>query len=78
MSLEVLIFQTCHFLFFTDRSRSEVDLSNPGEGFSEDPLMSRCRSVPGLNDGVDFSHSLLNHFSLAILFIIFFCVQDMR
>uniref|UniRef100_A0A8C1KWC9 Synaptotagmin-like protein 5 n=1 Tax=Cyprinus carpio TaxID=7962 RepID=A0A8C1KWC9_CYPCA len=35
---------------FTDRSRSEVDLSNPGEGFSEDPLISRCRSVPGLND----------------------------
>uniref|UniRef100_A0A9J8C7P0 Synaptotagmin-like protein 5 n=1 Tax=Cyprinus carpio carpio TaxID=630221 RepID=A0A9J8C7P0_CYPCA len=31
---------------FTDRSRSEVDLSNPGEGFSEDPLISRCRSVP--------------------------------
>uniref|UniRef100_A0A8C2HL57 Synaptotagmin-like protein 5 n=1 Tax=Cyprinus carpio TaxID=7962 RepID=A0A8C2HL57_CYPCA len=34
----------------SDRSRSEVDLSNPGEGFSEDPLISRCRSVPGLND----------------------------
>jgi len=56
-----------------------MDLSNPGEGFSEDPLISRCRSVPGLNDGVDFSHSLLNHFSLGIMFIIFFCVyQDMR
>ncbi|XP_686619.6 synaptotagmin-like protein 5 isoform X1 [Danio rerio] len=35
----------------SDRSRSEVDLSNPGEGLSEDPLISRCRSVPGLNDG---------------------------
>ncbi|XP_039511979.1 synaptotagmin-like protein 5 isoform X1 [Pimephales promelas] len=35
----------------SDRSRSEMDLSNPGEGFSEDPLISRCRSVPGLNDG---------------------------
>ncbi|XP_043105033.1 synaptotagmin-like protein 5 isoform X2 [Puntigrus tetrazona] len=34
----------------SDRSRSEVDLSNPGEGFNEDPLNSRCRSVPGLND----------------------------
>uniref|UniRef100_A0A9J8APP2 Synaptotagmin-like protein 5 n=1 Tax=Cyprinus carpio carpio TaxID=630221 RepID=A0A9J8APP2_CYPCA len=34
----------------SDRSRSEVDLSNPVEGFSEDPLISRCRSVPGLND----------------------------
>ncbi|XP_067300057.1 synaptotagmin-like protein 5 isoform X2 [Pseudorasbora parva] len=35
----------------SDRSRSEVDLSNSGEGFSEDPLLSRCHSVPGLNDG---------------------------
>lgn len=34
----------------SDHSRSEVDLSNPGEGFSKDPLISRCRSVPGLND----------------------------
>ncbi|XP_058644159.1 synaptotagmin-like protein 5 isoform X1 [Onychostoma macrolepis] len=34
----------------SDRSRSEVDLSNPCEGFSEDPLISRCHSVPGLND----------------------------
>uniref|UniRef100_A0A8C1IH23 Synaptotagmin-like protein 5 n=1 Tax=Cyprinus carpio TaxID=7962 RepID=A0A8C1IH23_CYPCA len=53
---------------FTDRSRSEVDLSNPVEGFSEDPLISRCRSVPGLNDVVDLRHSFLNHFSLAIIF----------
>ncbi|KAI7808348.1 putative synaptotagmin-like protein 5 [Triplophysa rosa] len=35
----------------SDRSRSEVDLSNAVEGFSEDPLVNRCRSVPGLNDG---------------------------
>ncbi|XP_051566477.1 synaptotagmin-like protein 5 [Myxocyprinus asiaticus] len=35
----------------SDRSRSEVDLSNAGEGFSEDPLISRCHSVPRLNDG---------------------------
>ncbi|XP_016298523.1 synaptotagmin-like protein 5 isoform X1 [Sinocyclocheilus anshuiensis] len=34
----------------SDHSCSEVDLSNPVEGFSEDPLISRCRSVPGLND----------------------------
>uniref|UniRef100_A0A672KXQ6 Synaptotagmin like 5 n=1 Tax=Sinocyclocheilus grahami TaxID=75366 RepID=A0A672KXQ6_SINGR len=34
----------------SDRSCSELDLSNPVEGFSEDPLISRCRSVPGLND----------------------------
>ncbi|KAI4896201.1 hypothetical protein NFI96_026427, partial [Prochilodus magdalenae] len=34
----------------SDRSRSEVDLSNPGEGFINDSLSSRCRSVPGLND----------------------------
>ncbi|XP_026127799.1 synaptotagmin-like protein 5 isoform X2 [Carassius auratus] len=34
----------------SDRSRSELDLSNPGEGLSEDPLISRCHSVPGLND----------------------------
>ncbi|XP_059418042.1 synaptotagmin-like protein 5 isoform X2 [Carassius carassius] len=34
----------------SDRSRSEVDLSNPVEVFGEDPLISRCRSVPGLND----------------------------
>ncbi|KAA0715700.1 Synaptotagmin-like protein 5 [Triplophysa tibetana] len=34
-----------------DRSRSEVDLSYAGEGLSEDPLVNRCRSVPGLNDG---------------------------
>uniref|UniRef100_A0A8C2IAN5 Synaptotagmin-like protein 5 n=1 Tax=Cyprinus carpio TaxID=7962 RepID=A0A8C2IAN5_CYPCA len=51
---------------FTDRSRSEVDLSNPVEGFSEDPLISRCRSVPGLNDVVDLRHSFLNHFSLLV------------
>uniref|UniRef100_A0A671ST83 Synaptotagmin-like protein 5 n=1 Tax=Sinocyclocheilus anshuiensis TaxID=1608454 RepID=A0A671ST83_9TELE len=47
-----------HLPLFTDRSRSEVDLSNPGEGFSEDPLISRCRSVPGLNDVVAFRQSL--------------------
>ncbi|XP_026073780.1 synaptotagmin-like protein 5 isoform X2 [Carassius auratus] len=34
----------------SDRSRSEVDLSDPVEVSSEDPLISRCRSVPGLND----------------------------
>ncbi|XP_017562091.1 synaptotagmin-like protein 5 isoform X1 [Pygocentrus nattereri] len=34
----------------SDRSRSEVDLSNPGEEFANDSLHSRCRSVPGLND----------------------------
>ncbi|XP_056610549.1 synaptotagmin-like protein 5 isoform X2 [Triplophysa dalaica] len=34
-----------------DRSRSEIDLSNAVEGLSEDPLVNRCRSVPGLNDG---------------------------
>ncbi|KAK1797867.1 hypothetical protein P4O66_008210 [Electrophorus voltai] len=34
----------------SDRSRSEVDLSNPGEGFNNDPLPGRSRSVPGLND----------------------------
>ncbi|XP_052422337.1 synaptotagmin-like protein 5 isoform X1 [Carassius gibelio] len=34
----------------SDRSRSELDLSNPGEGLSEDLLISRCHSVPGLND----------------------------
>ncbi|XP_065107778.1 synaptotagmin-like protein 5 isoform X2 [Paramisgurnus dabryanus] len=34
----------------SDRSRSEVDLSIAGEDFSEDPLVNRCRSVPGLND----------------------------
>uniref|UniRef100_A0A673KS54 Synaptotagmin-like protein 5 n=1 Tax=Sinocyclocheilus rhinocerous TaxID=307959 RepID=A0A673KS54_9TELE len=35
---------------------SEVDLSNPAEGFSEDPLISRCCSVPGLNDLVKDAH----------------------
>ncbi|KAG9271005.1 synaptotagmin-like protein 5 isoform X1 [Astyanax mexicanus] len=34
----------------SDRSRSELDLSNPGEGFANDSLPSRCHSVPGLND----------------------------
>lgn len=34
----------------SDRSRSEVDLSIAGEDFSEDLLVNRCRSVPGLND----------------------------
>lgn len=34
----------------SDRSRSEVDLSIAGEDFSEDPLVNRCLSVPGLND----------------------------
>ncbi|KAL6485080.1 hypothetical protein MHYP_G00071250 [Metynnis hypsauchen] len=34
----------------SDRSRSEVDLSNPGEEFGNESLHSRCRSVPGLND----------------------------
>lgn len=37
---------------FPDRSRSEVDLSNLGDGFSNDSLPGRCHSVPGLNDGV--------------------------
>ncbi|XP_051565585.1 synaptotagmin-like protein 5 [Myxocyprinus asiaticus] len=35
----------------SDRSRSEVDLSNAVEGISEGSLISWCRSVPGLNDG---------------------------
>ncbi|XP_060785370.1 synaptotagmin-like protein 5 [Neoarius graeffei] len=35
----------------SDRSRSEVDLSNLSDGFSNDLLPGRCRSVPGLNDG---------------------------
>ncbi|XP_026802937.3 synaptotagmin-like protein 5 isoform X1 [Pangasianodon hypophthalmus] len=34
----------------SDRSRSEVDLSNLGDGFSNESLSGRCRSVPGLND----------------------------
>ncbi|KAG7331587.1 hypothetical protein KOW79_005556 [Hemibagrus wyckioides] len=34
----------------SDRSRSEVDLSNLGDGFSNDSLPGRCHSVPGLND----------------------------
>ncbi|XP_072542524.1 synaptotagmin-like protein 5 isoform X2 [Salminus brasiliensis] len=34
----------------SDRSRSEIDLSNPGEEFNNDSLPSRCHSVPGLND----------------------------
>ncbi|XP_053482609.1 synaptotagmin-like protein 5 [Ictalurus furcatus] len=34
----------------SDRSRSEVDLSHLGDGFSNDPLPGRSRSVPGLND----------------------------
>lgn len=37
---------------FPDRSRSEVDLSHLGDGFSNDPLPGRSRSVPGLNDAV--------------------------
>ncbi|XP_066542677.1 synaptotagmin-like protein 5 isoform X2 [Hoplias malabaricus] len=36
--------------FSSDRSRSEVDLTNPGEGSTNDSLLSRCHSVPGLND----------------------------
>ncbi|XP_030642291.1 synaptotagmin-like protein 5 [Chanos chanos] len=35
----------------SDRSRSEVDLSAPGEDPVEDSLISRSRSVPGLNEG---------------------------
>lgn len=42
---------------FSDRSRSEVDLSNLADGFSNDSVPGRCRSVPGLNDAVC---SLLN------------------
>ncbi|TSQ01569.1 Synaptotagmin-like protein 5 [Bagarius yarrelli] len=34
----------------SDRSRSEIDLSNLGEGFGNDSLLGRCRSVPGIND----------------------------
>ncbi|XP_046701754.1 synaptotagmin-like protein 5 isoform X1 [Silurus meridionalis] len=34
----------------SDRSRSELDLSNLGDGFTNDPLSARCRSVPGLTD----------------------------
>ncbi|KAI5106888.1 synaptotagmin-like protein 5 isoform X1, partial [Silurus meridionalis] len=36
----------------SDRSRSELDLSNLGDGFTNDPLSARCRSVPGLTDAV--------------------------
>lgn len=53
---------SCVFYYvcvFPDRSRSEVDLSNLGDGFSNDPLTGRCRSVPGLNDAV-CSHFNLN------------------
>ncbi|XP_062862052.1 synaptotagmin-like protein 5 [Trichomycterus rosablanca] len=34
----------------SDRSRSEVDLTNLGEEFSNDSLPGRCHSVPGLNN----------------------------
>uniref|UniRef100_A0AAR2KZ41 Synaptotagmin-like protein 5 n=1 Tax=Pygocentrus nattereri TaxID=42514 RepID=A0AAR2KZ41_PYGNA len=51
LSLSLILIPS-HSLSAVDRSRSEVDLSNPGEEFANDSLHSRCRSVPGLNDAV--------------------------